>query len=168
MNTHQKQEEQVNNENEQSNVHYNYYGPVFKGSCTFNINVYTCGNDKPDVDVTSSNPAYQILTDHIRHIFEIAIAEGLLKRNGQKFEWLASKVLLDYFCGRIFCKDQPVEGVGRRPTWCFTQEVIIMPSKELNFLFDRDDIGVARQKMHGGELVPKNYEQVEKVLMMAA
>ena len=54
----------------------------------------------------------QEILDKGKPYFENAINEGFLVVNGSNYQWKKSKVLLAYFCGKIYCGDSIKNGTG--------------------------------------------------------
>ena len=82
----------------------------------------------------------QEILDKGKPYFENAINEGFLVINGSNYQWKKSKVLLAYFCGKIYCGDSIKNG-----TWIAGNEDFF-PDKQLSSLFDSPQLGASRRK----------------------
>lgn len=94
--------------------------------------------------------------------FNRAIDSGLMKQTSTGYEWLASQVLLAYFCGKIFCGDYVKES-RMDSVWKAGNEAFF-PEKALSKLFNRPNIGTSRRKQLEGT-PPKGYQTVDKLFI---
>ena len=83
---------------------------------------------------------YQELLEKGKPYFDNAINEGYLVANGLNYQWKKSKVLLAYFCGKIYCGDYIKNDI-----WKAGQEGFF-PDKQLSMLFNSPDLGASRRK----------------------
>lgn len=94
--------------------------------------------------------------------FEAAIAKGLINKNGEHLLWTKSKVLLAYFCGRIYCGDYvQLDFRSNYAEWktggCY------MPEKELQELFNMKNLGQQRRNRINGGRAPIGYEIIDAI-----
>lgn len=95
--------------------------------------------------------------------FETAKAMGLITVNGEYLSWTKSKVLLEYFCGRIYCGDHvQVDTYSKYTEWKTGGSY--MPVKELQKLFNMIDFGQQRRnRINNGGSAPKRYEIIDAI-----
>ena len=83
-------------------------------------------------------------TELAKQVFSKAIDAGYIEDCGTYYKWNASKVLLAYICGRIYCGDVPKSSsYDEKPSWKFGNKGVF-PDSELNVLFKVSDIGQSR------------------------
>lgn len=92
--------------------------------------------------------------------FEAAIAKDLIIENGEHLSWTKSKVLLAYFCGRIYCGDHAqVDTSSNYAEWktggCH------MPEKELQVLFNEKNFCQQRRNRINGRSAPRGYDMID-------
>ena len=90
--------------------------------------------------------------------FSRAIESGLMKQAPNGYEWLASHVLLAYFCGKIFCGDY-IKETRMDSTWKAGNDAFF-PEKALGKLFNRPNIGTSRRKQLEST-PPKGYQTID-------
>ena len=90
--------------------------------------------------------------------FSRAIESGLMKQAPNGYEWLASQVLLAYFCGKIFCGDY-IKETRMDSTWKAGNDAFF-PEKALGKLFNRPNIGTSRRKQLEST-PPKGYQTID-------
>ncbi|MBX2953463.1 MAG: hypothetical protein KF870_13220 [Leadbetterella sp.] len=95
-------------------------------------------------------------TDRARILFNKAIQQGLIKVNGEYYEWLMeSKALLAYFTEIIYCKDADGKDNYKR-----------YPEKDLDNLFRESRLGKARGQIasnkKGGK--PTNFQIIDDLV----
>lgn len=91
--------------------------------------------------------------------FEEAIEEGLMIKTPTGFEWKLSKVLLSYFCGRIYCGDFVKKNTFGDAQWK-TEANGNFPDKILSKLFDSPNLGASRRKQLLGT-APTGYKKID-------
>ena len=101
------------------------------------------------------------ILDKGKPYFDRAIESGLMKQTANGYEWLASQVLLAYFCGKIFCGDYIKES-RMDSTWKAGNDAFF-PEKALGKLFNRPNIGTSRRKQLDGT-PPKGYHTIDELL----
>ena len=100
-------------------------------------------------DLLSENAGKVVLTNRLntelaKQVFSKAIDAGYIDDCGTCYKWNASKVLLAYICGRIYCGDVPKSSsYDEKPSWKFGNKGVF-PDSELNVLFKVSDIGQSR------------------------
>lgn len=97
--------------------------------------------------------------------FEAAKKEGLIEDNGNNLEWKGTKVLLAYFCGRIYCGDytKSPQLVREMPIWVSGGHKL--PEAELNKLFDVKDLSQQRRnRTSNEETPPKGYIEIDAIV----
>ena len=99
---------------------------------------------------------YQELLEKGKPYFDNAINEGYLVANGFNYQWKKSKVLLAYFCGKIYCGDYI-----KNNTWKAGQEGFF-PDKQLSMLFKCPDLGASRRKKLMDN-APIGYKLIERL-----
>ena len=100
------------------------------------------------------------ILDKGKSYFTRAIESGLMKQTSNGYEWLASQVLLAYFCGKIYCGDYVKEN-RMDSTWKAGNDAFF-PEKALVKLFNRPNIGTSRRKQLDGT-PPKGYQKIDEL-----
>jgi hypothetical protein len=83
---------------------------------------------------------YNRILDKGKPYFDKAIEKGYISINGSNYLWKESKVLLAYFCGKIYCGD-----TIRNGAWIAGNEGFF-PDKQLSLLFTSPQLGASRRK----------------------
>lgn len=91
--------------------------------------------------------------------FEEAIGEGFMIKTPTGFEWKLSKVLLAYFCGRIYCGDFVKKDLRGDALWK-TEADGSFPDKILSKLFNSPNLGTSRRKQLLGT-APTGYKKID-------
>ena len=91
--------------------------------------------------------------------FEEAIDEGLMIKTPTGFEWKLSKVLLAYFCGKIYCGDYVAKKSSCDAIWK-TEAIGFFPDKILSRLFNSPHLGASRRKQLLGT-APTGYKKID-------
>lgn len=102
----------------------------------------------------------QMLTAYQQGIFDIAKRMGFITKKNDYYQWNLSNSLLEYFVGRLFCDDEPVE----KDSLTFWKKggSKTLPSSRLNTLFNKRNIGKYRTKqLRASAIAPEGHEKID-------
>ena len=108
------------------------------------------------------------LTDENKAAFEKAVEEGyIINKEGEegegKLTWQLSKILLAYFCGRLFAADYLRYSKSQKKNLWMKGEGKF-PAKPLGDIFGIDDLKQLRQKRFL-KPAPDDYELIEELFL---
>lgn len=98
------------------------------------------------------------ILDLAKPYIDLAIERGYLEESAAGYEWKLSKVLLAYFCAKIFCGD--FVKVNRGDEIWKTEGIGTFPDKILSKLFNSPNLGTSRRKQLLGA-APRGYKTID-------
>lgn len=120
------------------------------------------------IEIQESREPYELFTKSGQKAISNAKAEGLIVETESGYNWIGTKVLLSYFCGRVICGDYINDGVFNSKPWYKGNKNF--PANHVSALFTikgkkATNVDGSRQdRISSQGTVPKGYEKVEKCL----
>lgn len=124
-----------------------------------------CKNEQTTISEGDYVEPLEIVDDEEKKLLNLAkpyidkaIERGYMVEGAAGYEWKLSKVLLAYFCAKIFCGDFVKVNRGDE-TWK-TEGDRVFPDKFLSKLFNSPNLGVSRRKQLLGA-APRGYKTID-------
>lgn len=92
--------------------------------------------------------------------FEIAVDRGVMAKDGNRYVWKKSTILLAYFCGRLL-GDEVVKSYPKK-SW---KMIAVLPIKEIEEYFEIQNVGQARNNKNSIlPTIPRGGEEIETII----